>query len=111
MKKPWFALIPILFGIIFSTQNSFAQNKEAMAGQNIPCPVQEIRAEITTALPSPWWNTPQVGGVVNTHVETVGGNRVLMCEYQAYGRTVPVMRQFPPGTTNCTPQGNGFVCQ
>src|SRR5690349_21116094 len=29
--------------------------------QQIPCPLAQARTEITTPLPDPWWNTPQVG--------------------------------------------------
>ena len=79
-------------------------------GQFIACPVKEMRTEVTTPLPQPWWNTPQVGALERVSVQTIGGNRTLICEYQAYGRTVSVMRGFPEGATDCTAEGNGFTC-
>jgi hypothetical protein len=78
-------------------------------GHFIRCPVEEVRTEITTPLPSPWWNTPQIGGVEETAVETIGGKQTLVCKYRAYGRTVPVMREMPQGVI-CTPATGGFNC-
>lgn len=105
------------FRLIFFTTGAFVlfsarlHAQDGKAGQDIPCPVPEVRAEITTALPAPWWNTPQVGGVMSVHVDQVGGKKVLMCEYQAYGRTIPVMREMPPGVADCSPKDKGFVCR
>jgi hypothetical protein len=79
-------------------------------GQFIACPVKETRTEVTTQLPQPWWNTPQVGSLERVSVQTIGGNRTLVCEYQAYGRTVSIMRRFPEGATDCTAEGDGFMC-
>jgi hypothetical protein len=80
-------------------------------GQFIACPVKETRTEVTTPLPQPWWNTPQVGNLERVSVQTIGGNRTLVCEYQAYGRTVSIMRRFPEGATDCTAEGDGFMCR
>lgn len=80
-------------------------------GQLIACPVKETRTEVTTALPRPWWNTPQVGKLERVSMQTIGGDRTLVCEYWAYGRTVGVMRGLPEGTTDCSAEGNGFRCR
>ena len=79
-------------------------------GSFIPCPVKEARTEMTTRLPAPWWNTPQIGKLERVSVQTIGGNRTLVCEYWAYGRTVGIMRTFPEGATDCSAAGNGFRC-
>jgi hypothetical protein len=80
-------------------------------GQFIACPVEETRTEVTTPLPRPWWNTPQIGKLERANVQTIGGKRTLVCEYWAYGRTVGIMREFPEGTTDCSAEGNGFRCR
>jgi len=80
-------------------------------GQFIACPVKEARTEVTTPLPEPWWITPQIGKLERVSVQTIGGNRTLVCEYWAYGRTVPIMRAFPEGATDCSAEGNGFRCR
>ena len=76
----------------------------------IECPVQEVRTEITTPLPQPWWNTPQVGKLQHVGIQTIADKRTLVCEYWAYGGTVGVMREFPEGATNCKAKGKGFSC-
>jgi hypothetical protein len=80
-------------------------------GQFVGCPVKEARTEVTTPLPEPWWITPQIGKLERVSVQTIGGNRTLVCEYWAYGRTVPIMRAFPVGATDCSAEGNGFRCR
>src|SRR5947209_1264121 len=83
---------------------------QTIKGQFIACPVKETRTEVTTSLPQPWWNTPQIGNLERVSVQTIGGNRTLVCEYSAYGRTVSIMRRFPEGTTDCTAEDDGFMC-
>jgi hypothetical protein len=83
---------------------------QATKGQFVACPVKETRTEVTTPLPQPWWNTPQIGKLERVSVQTIGGNRTLVCEYRAYGRTVSIMRGFPEGATDCTAEGEGFMC-
>lgn len=80
-------------------------------GSFIACPVEETRTEVTTTLPQPWWNTPQIGKLERVSVQTIGGNRTLVCEYSAYGRTVGLMRLFPEGATDCSAEGNAFQCR
>jgi hypothetical protein len=83
----------------------------AGAYEEIRCPVGRIRAEITTPIPSPWWQTPQEGGLVLTRVEMIAGKKTLVCLYRAYGTTVGVMREPPAGTTDCRATKGGFVCR
>ena len=80
-------------------------------GSFIACPVKETRTEVTTPLPKPWWNTPQIGKLERVSVQTIAGNQTLVCEYWAYGRSVSIMRAFPEGATDCAAEGNGFRCR
>jgi hypothetical protein len=82
------------------------KNEEA-----VPCPVNTVRTEIITSLPSPWWQTPQEGRLVGTRVASVAGRRTLVCEYSAYGTKVAVMREFPSGAIECRPTPTGFRCR
>jgi hypothetical protein len=77
--------------------------------QFVKCPLESIRVEITTPLPASWWNTPQVGNLVNVRLDNIVG-KALVCEYSIYGLKWPVMRYFPQGTTNCSPAKTGFSC-
>lgn len=77
----------------------------------VTCPANQVRTEITTSLPDPWWQTPQVGNLQSTRVGEVGGETTLICEYWAYGHTVSVMRRPPENMTNCTAHDGGFTCQ
>lgn len=81
------------------------------AADEVACPVGQVRTEITTNLPDPWWQTPQVGNLQSTRVGEVGGETTLICEYWAYGHTVSVMRHPPENMTNCNAHEGGFTCQ
>lgn len=94
-----------------STSGSKVAKPRVAAVQHIACPANEITAEIVTQLPSEWWQTPQQGRVKNTSIENIGGKKTLVCHYQAYGRTVPVMREMPGNVRNCQAVRNGFKCQ
>lgn len=78
--------------------------------QRVDCPARNVRAEITTRLPSPWWQTPQEGRLVDTDIANVGRKLTLVCRYRAYGGTVSVMREMPRGARRCTPRPTGFTC-
>ncbi len=80
----------------------------AFALEQIYCPVNEVTTEITTPIPSPWWQTPQGGGLVETRIEWVGGEPTLMCLYGAYGTTVAVMHLAP--NADCQAVTGGFEC-
>ncbi len=77
----------------------------------VDCPLAQARTEITTAIPSPWWQTPQIGKLTKTKVDVIGGEKTLCCGYWAYGTTVWVMQKMPAGTTKCTVLPTGFVCR
>ena len=87
------------------------QNPQQGASQEVNCPAPTVRTEITTKLPDPWWNTPQVGKLEAVSVEVIGGKKTLMCLYWAYGVRVGVMRLYPEGVRECAVAGNHFVCQ
>lgn len=74
------------------------------------CPTREVRAEVTTTLPDPWWQTPQINSLQSVAVENIGGVPTLVCKYRAYGTTVGVMRRFPEGKANCEAARDHFVC-
>src|SRR5204863_1386586 len=69
----------------------------ATFAQVIPCPVPEAHTEIVTPIPSPWWQTPQVGRLTGTSIETIGGKTTLVCKYWAYGTNASFMRLPPKG--------------
>lgn len=75
----------------------------------IRCPIQQARTEMVTPLPAGWWQTPQVGNLTGTRIETIGGHQTLVCLYRAYDTNVSVMLRQPP-RTRCTPQRGGFAC-
>lgn len=81
-----------------------------ISGKRIYCPVEKVRTEVTTTLPSPWWDTPQVGNLQEVDISTIGGEETLICRYSAYGKTVSVMRKLPSGITNCEVKDRSFLC-
>jgi len=93
-------------GILAGAQIAGAPAAEA-AVQRIDCPVSQIRREVTTSLPSGWWNTPIVNALQDVRVITLGGRTALQCRYGAAGS---IQRYAPRGAT-CTARGNHFVCQ
>jgi hypothetical protein len=82
----------------------------AASAQVITCPLTQARTEIVTPIPSPWWQTPQVGNLTGTAIETIGGHPTLVCKYWAYGHDVSIMR-LPPKGRNCKTTRTGFVCK
>lgn len=93
---------------------SGAQENESLqtskGGEWVACPVQRVRTEIVTQLPSEWWQTPQNGDLKNTMVSNVGGKPTLSCRYWAYGGLVSVMRLVPNGLNHCVAKRGGFSC-
>lgn len=96
------SLAAIVLGPLFGTG---AQ----AAAVRIDCPLNQARTEITSPLPSGWWQTPQVGNLQETKVGQVGGKDTLMCGYWAYGKTVYIMKHAPSGA-NCAADATGFSC-
>ncbi len=78
-------------------------------GEFVRCPVNKLRTEVVTDLPSPWWQTPQIGGLEDTRIQNIGGEITLVCAYRGYGGTVSVMREAPSGT-ECRARADGFSC-
>ncbi|MEE9455514.1 MAG: hypothetical protein V3V13_14205 [Paracoccaceae bacterium] len=79
------------------------------AAVRIECPLDKARTEITSPLPSGWWQTPQVGRLQETKLGNVGGDATLMCGYWAYGQSVFVLMKAPVGM-DCTADATGFSC-
>lgn len=80
------------------------------AAVEISCPLDQATTQVTTPLPGPWWQTPQLGSLEGTEVAAIGGELTLVCKYWAYGTTVSVMRKAPPARQNCSPTSTGFTC-
>jgi hypothetical protein len=74
--------------------------------EQIECPLEEIRREVTTPLPSGWWHTPQVSSLRETRVMTIGGRTALQCDYGLSGN---IQRYAPEGAT-CEALADGFDC-
>jgi len=87
---------------------SYATSASA-AAQRIQCPLSSVRAEITTPMPSGWWNTPNIGNLTGTRIANIGGTPTLMCGYSVFGTLVYVMHQAPAGAT-CSNDPRGFTC-
>lgn len=75
-----------------------------------PCPLKEARTDVVTPLPEPWFATPQVGKLLGTRIDMIGGKKTLICDYWAYARSVATMREMPVGL-DCRPGDNGFYCR
>ena len=90
-----------LAGILFTTLPA-----SAIMMKFVQCPGAQMKREITTPLPSGWWQTPIVAGLKSTDVQTIGGKKTLVCNYGAAGH---IMQLNPTGMT-CTPVSGGFQC-
>lgn len=77
------------------------------AADTIECPHSQIRREVTTALPSGWWNTPIVNSLTEARVITIAGRVALQC---IYGPAGSIQRYAPEGAT-CRTTGRRFDCQ
>lgn len=76
----------------------------------IACPVGQVESKVVDRLTPPWRATPQRGGVRNVEVDEIGGRIVLICNYRAFGGTIPVLRYAPTGVRSCAPKANAFIC-
>jgi len=86
------------------------RNSPAAGPNDILCPVAEVKTEITTQLPKPWWNTPQLGKLHSLGVQVTAGEKTLVCRYSAYGTEVGVIRKFPDGVRDCKAVDKHFEC-
>ena len=102
-------LAVLVFGLATATGQR-SQNPKA-AGQEITCPVAEVRTDIVTRLPKPWRTTAQQGKLQSVEIQVIGGEKTLVCRYWAYGTQVSVMRSFPEGAHECRAGGNKFECR
>jgi hypothetical protein len=79
----------------------------------IRCPIQELKVEVKTQVPDPWWTSGfSAGRLKGTRVDRVG-DPVLVCSYGRFWNdsTVGVGRRFPDGYTNCRAIADGFECR
>jgi len=97
----------ILVAAVISGAGVASTAPASAAVENISCPQAQIRREVTTSLPSDWWNTPVVNNLQNTRVITIGGRASLQCQYGAAGA---IQRYAPDGAT-CSAVAGGFRCQ
>ena len=74
----------------------------------IQCPTSEVRREVTTRIPEPWWSTPIINGFYRAYVDD--DRRELRCEYGRSGQIISIRRKLPRGATKCMPKGKGFDC-
>lgn len=77
------------------------------AAETIECPHNQIRREVTTAVPSGWWNTPIVNSLTEARVVTIGGKTALQC---VYGPAGSIQRYAPEGA-ECRSVGRRFDCR
>lgn len=97
------------YTVLFALAASAIGTTSQAAAVRIDCPLTQARTEITSPLPSGWWQTPQQGNLQETKVGNIGGDPTLMCGYWAYGSTVYVMSKAPAGA-NCSSDASGFTC-
>lgn len=85
----------------------------AQEPQIILCPHNEITAGIMTPLPQDWWNTPQLARLSGAEVRQIGGEPVLTCLYQAYGKEIAIMRRPPESARSCQSRAShfSFICK
>jgi hypothetical protein len=84
--------------------------QSASAEQHVMC-LKQIQVDVTSKLPDGFWQTPQVGNLINKKMENIGGKMTLMCGYRVYNTTVFIMHAVPEGTKACKPDMHGFVCK
>ena len=75
--------------------------------QQINCPLDQIRREVTTPLPNGWWNTPIVNSLRGVRIQNISGRPALICDYGAAG----TIQTYAPEGFNCQAQGVGFYCE
>ncbi len=102
IPKPFVkAAVALTFGALASGLGA-----QSVSAATIACPLSQIRREITTPLPTGWWNTPIVSNLQSTRVIAVGGRKALQCRYGGAGA---IQRYAPAGQT-CTATASGFTC-
>lgn len=77
------------------------------ATETINCPLDQARREVTTSIPSDWWNTPILNGLSETEVAMIGGQPALICRYGSSGS----VQRYAPEGASCAATGTGFTCE
>lgn len=80
---------------------------QSAAAETIRCPLDQIRREVTTALPEGWWNTPVVNNLTETRIITFSDGRdALQCVYGPAGS----IQRYAPESASCRAVRGGFDC-
>jgi hypothetical protein len=80
---------------------------QAASAERIDGPHSQIRREVTTDLPSGWWNTPIVNSLTDVRIITLGGRTALQCVYGPAG----AIQRYAPDGADCRTVGSHFECQ
>ena len=77
--------------------------------QMISCP-SSVEVGVVSKLPGNWRSDSKAGGRLHdTSIETIGGRRMLVCEYRAGSTSAQVTRQHP-SNMRCQARQSGFAC-
>lgn len=105
-----FKVIALRLVILLILQNGLAYAQEP---QIILCPHNEITVGIMTPLSQDWWNTPQLARLSGAQIRQVGGEPVLTCLYQVYGKEIAIMKRLPESMMSCQIRAShfSFICE
>ena len=129
MMKPVFAQLVILMTMLTAAavqpagsmagpqkpierKPGYRQPEQQRGGKQheVRCPIEVAQTEVTTPLPTPWWQTPRTNHLRSVRIQVIAGEKTLVCLYGAPSTEVLVMRKFPAGAHDCRASGNHFVC-
>lgn len=79
----------------------------AAQSETIRCPLDQIRSEVTTALPDGWWNTPMVFSLREARMTEISGRKALICDYGPSG----TIQRYAPDRSECRAIPTGFECR
>lgn len=74
---------------------------------SIRCPVKQVRREVTTRLPAPWYNTPIIASLTRAMISR---DKYLTCIYGKDPWEIGISRPFPERASVCKPERLGFNC-
>jgi hypothetical protein len=102
----------LLAAIALCLGNLTSQLAHAGRGVEVFCPVSTVTAELSDRLPEGWWFTPTVGRLTGVRIDTIAGDRTLVCLYQAFSGETAVMHKVPRYYRGCKADRRAlrFVC-
>lgn len=103
-------IISRFFGAFTAAVLAFGHTNANAGSETINCPLKQAKTEVTSPLPSGWWQTPQITSLKNTSVKTLGGKTTLFCWYPTYGNGLASIQRVAPKGKKCTAQQGGFRC-